>query len=277
MQSGLLSDVSGRVKNVIGQPGAIVRPIVTGIIVLIAWQVLAIFFPAAFPHPATAFEYLLDLLVNESGMVLSELLTSFTRILIAFLTALTIGSLIGILMGINVHTEEYAYPLVLVGMMIPGVSWGMITLTMFGLTETAIIIAIFLASMPYITVTVWEGVKTIDLSLVEMGAVFNVSKRDRVKHIILPQVYPHILSAARYGLGISWKVTAVIELLGASGGIGYQLSRAFSFYNLPAVVAWTVILVTVMMVIEYGIIRTIERYLLSWQHSDDIGVQRVMA
>ena len=47
--------------------------------------------------------------------------------------------------------------------------------------------------------------------------------------ILLPQLYPYILSSARSGLSLIWKIVLVVELLGRSNGVGFKLYGFFNF------------------------------------------------
>ena len=38
--------------------------------------------------------------------------------------------------------------------------------------------------------------------------------------VIFPQLYPYLMSSARSGLSLIWKIVLVVELLGRSEGVG---------------------------------------------------------
>jgi len=233
--------------------------------VVLFWGLIATVYPLAVASPVDTVRTLATLLTEETSLVVETVTASLIRIVVGFLASLTLGVLIGLAMGMSSRNEDYLYIVVLIGMMIPSLSWAMITLVVLGLSETAIILAIVLTTTPFITVTIWEGVKDIDQELLEMARLYDFSRYDRIRHVIAPQTSPYVFSGARYGLGLCWKITVIVELLGASSGIGYQLNVAFNYFDLEGVFAWTLLLITIMVVIEYGIIRTISQRVFAWR------------
>ena len=73
------------------------------------------------------------------------------------------------------------------------------------------------------------------------------------------------MAASRFGLGIIWKVTVLVELLGRSDGIGYMLNYPFQMFNMADVFAWTIFFTIVMLVIELLILKPIERRMFLWR------------
>lgn len=229
------------------------------------WWVLSWLFPLGIASPYRTALYIEGLVRDEFQTLVGTVFISMFRIVSALVVSLLFGTVLGVVMGMDEKRESLVYGGVLVGMMIPGLSWAIMTLVIFGLNELGIVVAVILATTPYLTVTVWEGVKAIDTDLLKMATVFEFSRGDTIRHVIVPQIVPFLFSATRYGLGLAWKIVVVVELLGASSGIGFKLSEAFSLFRLDAVFAWTFILVVIMIGIEYGLIRPVEHRVLSWR------------
>jgi NitT/TauT family transport system permease protein len=82
---------------------------------------------------------------------------------------------------------------------------------------------------------------------------------------VVPQLLPYIMAAARYGLGIIWKITVLVELLGLSSGVGYMLHYWFQLNNMAQVFAWTVFFTIVMLFLELGVLKRVERHLFAWR------------
>ena len=256
-RAGLSEAYEGKVRFGIGLLG-----------IVAVWFLISVLYPLAVASPLETLAEMYDLLVNQTTLVRETLTISLFRIVIGFSVSLILGVALGLVMGLSPRNEEYLYVVVLTGMMIPSLSWAMITLVILGLNETAIILAIILTTTPFITVTLWEGVKDIDRDLFEMAEAFDVTGWSKYRNVIGPQLSPYIFSAARYGLGLCWKITVIVELLGASEGVGFQLNVQFGLFNLEGVFAWTMYLVIIMIFIEYVIIRAISRRVFKWR---DIG------
>jgi len=57
----------------------------------------------------------------------------------------------------------------------------------------------------------------------------------------------------------------VVELIGRSNGVGFQLGVYFQFFDIASVLAYTAAFVAVVIVIEATLIRPLERRLARWR------------
>ena len=92
-----------------------------------------------------------------------------------------------------------------------------------------------------------------------MARAFRASRWQRISRVVLPQVLPYLMAATRFGLGVVWKVTVLVELLGRSDGIGYMLNYSFQMFNMVDVFAWTLSFTVFMLAIELGVLKPLER------------------
>ena len=101
----------------------------------------------------------------------------------------------------------------------------------FGLIEIAAVLAVAINKIPNVVVTVREGARALDRDLDEMCRVYRLNGMARLRHVILPQLSPYLLASVRSGLALIWKIVLVVELLGRSNGIGFQLSVFFQMFD----------------------------------------------
>ena len=76
---------------------------------------------------------------------------------------------------------------------------------------------------------------------------------------------PYVLAAARSGLSLVWKIVLVFEVLGSDGGVGFRVSVFFQFFDMAGILAYTVAFIAVVLAIEYGVLRPLERRVLAWR------------
>ena len=112
-----------------------------------------------------------------------------------------------------------------------------------GLNEVAAILAVALNKIPNVTVTIREGTRALDTSLMEMARTYRFSRGKTLRHVILPQLQPYIAATARSGLALIWKIVLVVELLGRSNGIGFQIHLFFQVFDVRAILAYTLVFV----------------------------------
>jgi NitT/TauT family transport system permease protein len=231
---------------------------------LIIWWIGSLFLPpTVLPGPGVVAA---ELAKNyQDGVLLSNFMATMTRIVLGFILAMGAGIAFGTLMGLSRMAEEFFDLWIMVGITIPSLAILLILYILFGLNEFATVLAIGLSAFPAIAINVWQGVKGVDNKLLAMGRVYGVSKRRRFTQIVFPQIAPYLVASSRFGLGIIWKITVVAELIGRDSGIGFQLHYWFQLFNMPQVFAWTLFFTLIMLVIELGIFKPVEKRLFRWR------------
>jgi NitT/TauT family transport system permease protein len=134
-----------------------------------------------------------------------------------------------------------------------------------GLTDVAAVIAVALNKIPLVVVTVREGARTLDRELAQVAQVYRFSRRKELLTVTLPQLYPYIMAAARSGLAMIWKIVLVVELLGRSDGVGFQLSIYFQYFDISSILAYTLAFIAVVLAIELAVLRPLEVRLTRWR------------
>ncbi|WP_280459405.1 ABC transporter permease [Nocardia carnea] len=213
--------------------------------------------------------------VTETFSALFELLTgsqfyeqmwlTVRRVLGGFAIAYVAAFVIGTAMGRSRKGESFFELFIVTGMSQPGIFIAMIILIALGLKESSAIVAIGYLAIPMIAVNFWQGTKRLDTDLQEMSQVFGYSRVTRFRHVILPQLAGPAITAARQAFGVCWKYVVMIELLGLSDGVGYQVNRAFQLYDLTSVIAWTVGFMIFVALFEYIVLRPLEHRAFLWR------------
>jgi len=237
---------------------------VKSIVLFIAiWWILSFFMsPNILPSPLLTIEAFSH---NKAGEVLFHIRMTMQRIGMGFLFAMLLGLVFGTVMGISRKLETWLDMWVMIILSIPGLVFVVLSFMWFGMNEFSTVVAISIASFPTIAINVWQGVKDVDGKLVDMARVFGASPQVRLRRVILPQIYPYFMASARSCLGISWKLTALVELLGRSNGVGYQLNYWFQMYEMGQVIAWTGLFLIIVLSIEIFILNPVEKKLFAWR------------
>jgi len=199
------------------------------------------------------------------GAFAFHMVQTLRRVFVGFLIAMMISFPVGVVMGSLRPGRQFFEPIVVVGLTIPGVMWAFISIMLFGLSEVSPYFAIAITIAPMLIINVWQGVGALDRDLIDMSTAFHASRLSKTADVILPHLAPYLLAAARYGLGLAWKVVVVVEMFGMGNGVGYQVMRAYQVFSMQSVLAWTVMFVLAMVIIEYGIIGLVERWATAWR------------
>lgn len=239
-------------------------------IFLLLWEVGSRFIVSSLlPGVIPVSEEMLSIVV--SGAFFTHLFDTLRRVAVGFFLAYGVSIPLGIAMGWDERAEYFFDIPILIGISVPGLAVAVIAIIWFGLSELSAFFSVFVLATPMIVFNFWQGTKSIDMDLVRMGESFEISTYSMVRHIVLPSLLPQLLAAARFGLAISWKIVVIVELLGLTSGIGYMINNQFQLYSITGVFAWTLTFTLVMMTIEFGILKTIEKRVTRWRGASNVG------
>ena len=73
------------------------------------------------------------------------------------------------------------------------------------------------------------------------------------------------MASARTGLALIWKIVLVVELLGRSDGMGYQIHLFFQLFDITSILAYTVSFIIVIQFIEMAILKPLDKKAQRWK------------
>ena len=190
---------------------------------------------------------------------------TLARLAVSFVLAMLIGTAIGIAMGRCQGFDRFFDHWLVIALNVPALVTIILCYVWFGLAESAAILAVVINKIPNVVVTLREGTRALDRDLLEMAQSYRFGWRKTLYHVIWPQLYPYIMAAARSGLALIWKIILVVELLGRSNGMGYQLHLFFQLFDVTRIFAYTIAFIAVIQVIESGVLKPLERRAFAWR------------
>ena len=194
-----------------------------------------------------------------------DLAITLYRVCCGFALATLIGTPIGIALGASRALARFFEPILAVTNTVSSAIWAIFAIIWFGISNGTTIFVVFMTAMPLILTNVWQGAQTVQADYVELARSFRMSRAAILCKIYLPSILPYFFSGARLAFGFGWRVSLVAETLGSSDGIGYRLKQAADLVQTDQVFAWTVTLVGLMLLLESGILKPLERYLFRWK------------
>ncbi|TIO05722.1 ABC transporter permease [Mesorhizobium sp.] len=228
------------------------------------WGLAANAWPSrAFPGPGQVWQVLLAEAAN--GDLFCHLGATLGRVAAAYVIAMVFGSVIGVLLGSYRRADRFFSPWVILFLNIPALVVIVLAYIWFGLNEAAAIGAVAVNKIPNVVVTMREGARALDPGYAEMAAVYRFGPLDRIRHVLLPQLQPYLAAASRSGIALIWKIVLVVELLGRSNGVGFQIYLYFQLFDVAAILAYTLAFVAVMLVIELLLVQPVERHATRWR------------
>ena len=233
-------------------------------VLLVVWQALASYINSGLlPAPATVARiFWLELM---TGQLPYHLGVTLLRLLVSFSIAMLLGCAIGIALGRNKKMDAFFDNWLVISLNVPALVTIILCYVWFGLIESAAILAVVVNKLPNVIVTIREGTRRLDQDLLEMASSFNFSKHKTLLHVIWPQLHPFVMGATRSGLALIWKIILVVELLGRSNGMGYQLHLFFQLFDVASILAYTIAFVAVIQLIEVMILKPLDKKSLRWR------------
>jgi NitT/TauT family transport system permease protein len=231
---------------------------------LVVWQLAAMAVSRpALPTPAVVFVSMGRHLL--AGDLPYHLGITLARVGVSFVLAMGIGTACGVLMGHYRWVDAALDGILILGLNIPALVTAILCYIWFGLGETAAVIAVALNKIPTVVVCLREGARAVDRELLDVARVFRVPRGRTFLRIYLPQLYPYLMAATRSGLALIWKIVLIVELLGRSNGIGFQLGTYFQFFDITSILAYTLAFATAVLLVEGLWLRPLERRLGRWR------------
>jgi len=250
-----------------GSPGAARQTlgVIASIGVLLAlWALVAIWLQMrALPTPLAVWQALL--VEAHSGELAFHLGATLARVIAAFVLAMAIGVPLGIWLGTSRTADRLLEPWLVLLLNMPALVVIVLAYIWFGLNEAAAIGAVALNKIPNVVVTLREGARSLSRELDEMATVYRFGAWRRIRHVVLPQLQPYIAAATRSGISLIWKIVLVVELLGRSNGVGFQIHLYFQLFDVATILAYTLAFVVVMLLVEYAVLQPAERRARRWQ------------
>ncbi len=207
-----------------------------------------------------------------SGALLAAIGASGQRVLMGYGIAMCLGVGIGVPTGASKTLGALIDPFIHLLRPIPVTAWVPLSLVFFGFGFKGAVFLVALGSFFPIVVNTIEGVRGANRSLIKVGRMLGARGLKLLWFFILPASLPSIFVGLRLGMGISWVLIIVAEMMSVKSGIGYTLLDAYSFGRFDVVIA-AMITLGVMGFLSDRIILAIEAVTLRWHRETSIHAE----
>ena len=233
------------------------------VVLAIAWQLASLVLPPyiAPPVPEVAARTLAVLI---SWASLKEVLATVARTLAGLAGAFLLGGALAGIMGRSALAARLVSPLLTFLQGVPALSWVVFAVIWFKGTEPRIFFIMVVTTLPAFAFQLLDAYRSISRDLADMVLSFRPRRVQMLRVLVLPSVLPGILTAWKVNLGNASRVVVVAELVGATGGVGYELLLQQQMFDMAGAVAWTLQLVLFVLVVQQTI-NAIEAWALSYR------------
>ncbi|MGZ3310850.1 MAG: ABC transporter permease [Xanthobacteraceae bacterium] len=229
-----------------------------------AWNVDPVLFTSPTKVAVAAYEMVL------SGELWTYLWPSLVVLGIGFALAVVFGIAIGLLLA-RFWVLDVALTVSITFLYsIPSVALVPLIVLWAGFDTTAKVIILFLFAFFPMVINTYQGVKSVDPKLLEVGRAFRCSERQLWWNIVLPAALPFIVTGLRLALGRALIGMVLADLYTAISGIGYLIVRTASTYQVDKMFV-PIVTLGLLGVTFTALLRLAEKYVAPWTaaSSDD--------
>lgn len=208
------------------RPGA--RPWLGGVLPLAligAWllttSVAHRFLPHQLPSPGQVARAAWQLAAG--GELVRHALASTARVGAGFALGASAALAAGTLVGLSRTAEAILDPTLQVARNVPSLAWTPFLLLWLGIDELPKVVLVAIGAAFPVYLNLVAGIRQVDPALLEVGAVFGMSRGERIRRIVLPAAAPYLLTGLRIAIGQGWLFLVAAELIAATRGLGFLL------------------------------------------------------
>ena len=226
---------------------------------LIVWQIAAMAVNQAIllPKPVMVGKTLLRFL-GESEFWLA-ITHSLLKIMLGFFLAMILGSGLAFLGAKFSFLHQLIYPILSIIKATPVASFIILALIWINSANLSTFIA-FLMVLPMFYANIYQGLKNVDVKLLEVAKVFGLNKRRTFREVYLPSLKPYLISTCTIGLGFAWKSGVAAEVIGLPAKtIGNQLYYAKVYLQTDELFAWTAAIIVLSIFLEKLLLKILKK------------------
>ena len=182
-----------------------------------------------------------DVYLGSIPMLDGHIWDSMFRVLVAMAFGVFLGVPLGIYMGVSRFFKSFFDPLIELYRPVPPLAWAPLILTIFGIQDDGKIFLLFMVAFAIMVISARTGASGTQLSKIRASHSLGATNNQILRHVILPNALPEILTGVRIAIGVCWGTLVAAEMLAGTTGIGFieNVARTVSDYEL----IWVTILI----------------------------------
>lgn len=197
---------------------------------LVGWEALSksgLFSRVLLPSPSSVFQASIKVLTISSsvpGGFYSNLQVYLTEIAVSFLIVVSVGIMVGIVVGVYRLMGELMEPLFLGIYAIPHIIFYPLFILSLGPGISSKVAYGLLSGLTVTIVSVLAYVRQLDPTLAKAAKMMGASLRQMILRVIIPALIPGFEAALQIGLAFTIIGVTTAEILASSQGLGYLMN-----------------------------------------------------
>ena len=238
---------------------------VSPVVIVLLWQLLSIL--GVIPEQKLASPAQIGVRAWElalDGTLGSATLTSVQRVLLGFAVGAAIGLVLAVVAGLSRIGEDAFDPPMQMLRTLPHFGLIPLFIVWMGIGEAPKIALIAMGVAFPLYLNTFAGIRSIDRKMTEAAVTMGLTRRQRLRHVVVPGALPQALVGLRQSLGIAWLSLIVAETVSADSGLGYMINHAREFLQTDVIVVGLAVYSALGLATD-ALVRLIERKALAWR------------
>lgn len=154
----------------------------------------------------------------------TELVGSFQQLTLGYLLGCVVGIVVGTAMGRSGLLDGLLQPWVSMMFVTSVASLVPLFIIMFGFGLAFRVAIVFMSAVWYVLLVTYDGARSVSPELLQTAAAFDASRRQTFFKVLLPAMYPYILTGMRIGLAHAIRAMIIAEMyvIVGFGGVVYN-------------------------------------------------------
>ena len=239
------------------------------IVAMVFWTILS-FIPStsrSFPNVFLVTESITTMVRREVFWkdISSSLISVTSGYLLGFIIALPVAILMAWYRPIRYIIEPWIQFI----RNIPPLAYVPLVVISAGVGRTPQIIVITIATFLIMSITIYQGVKNIDPTLIKAAKVLGAKDKDIFLKIIAPASLPFIMTAIRLGTAVALTSLIAAESTGAQAGLGMRIRALNNTFESPPMLLYIIIIGIIGLIFE-RLVKRLEGKLTGWQEKREV-------
>ncbi len=219
-----------------------------------------------FPAPSL----IANSLWTSRELIYIHTIQTISETLLGLFIAILVGATLAILMEWSAFFRNLFKPLLIVSQTIPFIVLAPLLIIWLGYGVLPKIVVIVLACFFPISMSMYEGFRSVDVNLLKLMKSMRVGKLQTFRLVKLPASMPSFFSGLKIAGAYAVGVAVVSEWLGAEKGLGIFLLRSAKSYQTEAVFA-SIVVISLLSLVIVGIIELSARRFVPWFYAGREG------
>ena len=193
---------------------------------LAAWEVVTAklgLLPLPFFPPPQA---IVEVVIDDWERLAAGIFASARLLATGYFLGAAVGFVTGVAVGWSRLAGYWIHPVLRFIGPLPATAWLPLAFFVFPSSFSASIFLIALATGFPVTVLTWSGVAGVNSAYYDIARTLGATERFLVLKVAIPAALPHVFVGLFMGLGNSFAVLVVAEMLGVKAGLGWYLQWA---------------------------------------------------